>query len=76
MLLSLTAGCLLLHFSSVEIPGAEPAAVSGQLMEFLVILLAVAGIAIAAVIAVVLYRSWRRNRLKAPMKEYIYKRKQ
>lgn len=45
-------------------------------MEFLVILLAVAGIAIAAVIAVVLYRSWRRNRLKAPMKEYIYKRKQ
>ena len=48
---------------------------SEQLMEFLILLLAIASMAAVIAIAVMLCRSWRLNRLKHPVKDQVYKRK-
>lgn len=58
-----------------ELPEADAMESSEQLMEFLILLLAVACIAVVIVIAVLLCRSWRLNRQKKPVKDHVYKRK-
>lgn len=57
------------------LPEADAMESSEQLMEFLILLLAVACIAVVIVIAVLLCRSWRLNRQKKPVKDHVYKRK-
>ena len=75
MLAFLTTGFLYDHFRSGELPEANAMEPSGQLLEFLAILLAVFSVAVVVMIAVVLFRSRRLKRLKTPVKEYTYKRK-
>ena len=75
MLVFLTTGFLYDRFRSGELPEANAMEPSGQLLEFLAILLAVFSVAVVVMIAVVLFRSRRLKRLKTPVKEYTYKRK-